>query len=119
MECVVFDTSFLLNSVKARVDFVRELREKLGSFRIIVTSPVMMELQKLAMKSTDASVALQIIGKNDSELVESGMKADDSVVNVASGMGCYVASTDREVRQKARKLGLRLVTLREGRHIQV
>ena len=105
--------------MKARCDFVKELQEKLGSFRILVTSPVMMELQKLALKNTDASVALQIIGKNDSELVESGMKADASVVNVAASMGCYVASTDKEVRQKARKLGLRLVTLREGRHIQV
>lgn len=119
MECVVFDTSFLINSVKARVDFLKEIETKIGSFKPIVTSPVLVELQRLAEKKSDARVALQLIGKAEYELVESGLKADDSVVRVASGMGCYVASTDKEVRQKAAKLGLRLVTLREGRHIQV
>lgn len=119
MECVVFDTSFLLNSVKSKVDFLKDLELRLGSFKPIVTSPVLLELQKLSHKMPEARVALQLVGLAEFEVVESALKADDSVVKVAASMGGYLASTDKEVRKKGEEMGLRLVTLRKGRHIQV
>ncbi len=117
MGCVVFDTSFLLNCVKARVDFLREIKMRIGPFTPVVPSPVIDELKKLAAKKPEARVALKLVG--EARVVESHLGADRSVVEIAASKGCYLASTDGEVRSRGRERGIKLVTLREGKHIQM
>lgn len=117
MECVVFDTSFLLNAVRARVDFLKEIREELGKFNPVLTSPVVRELERLAGKRKEARVALQLVDRESVIIVESELEADPSVVDVALKGGCLVASTDGEVRRAAKAEGLRLVTLRKGKRV--
>jgi rRNA-processing protein FCF1 len=117
MECVVFDTSFLLNAIKGKSDFMQEIRGLLGEFRAVVPSPVRRELEKLAGRKGDARVALQLLERAGAELAPSVLGADRSVVAVAEERGGWVASTDAEVRRAARGAGLRLVTLRKGKRV--
>ena len=113
MVCVVFDTSFLVNCVKARVDFMKDIRMELGEFTPVLTSPVLRELRALNKK--EARVALQLLENH--ELFETKGHADRSVIRAAMEKGCYLASTDKDVRRLARDKGIKLVTLREGKYL--
>lgn len=113
MVCIVFDTSFLINCVRAKIDWFEEIHTRVGKFTAVIPSPVMKELERLAGSVVEARVALQLLLKKEYVVVEDGACADDSVIRIASSKGCWVASTDKEIRQKAKHL----VTLRQGRHI--
>lgn len=113
MECIVFDTSFLINCARAKVDWFKEIHMKIGEFTIVIPSPVMEELEKLAKHMVEASVALQLLLKKKYLVVECDSCADESVIEVATSKVCWVASTDKEVRNRAK----RVVTLRKGKHI--
>lgn len=110
---VIFDTSFLINAVKAKVDFMKDIRMELGKFTPVLTSPVIRELNNL--NKMEARVALELL--KDCELFEAKGHADTSVIVAAKEKGGYIASTDKEVRQRARAREIKLITLREGKYL--
>jgi rRNA-processing protein FCF1 len=119
MKTVVFDTSFLVNSIKAKVDFIRDIRMEIGAFNVILPSPVIDELEYLAGKNRDAKTALEILKVNGFEKFESGLPADLAVQEAGEKTGGYVASTDWAVRRRAKASGLKLVTLRQGKRVEL
>ena len=119
MKTVVFDTSFLVNSVKAKIDFLKSIQMEIGEFKTIISSPVLSELKFLAKRKTDANVALQILEQKGYDLVESDLPADLSITKIAEDLSAYVASTDWAVRRRSEKKGLKLITLRSGKRIEV
>ncbi|MBR9689672.1 MAG: hypothetical protein GOV01_02135 [Candidatus Altiarchaeota archaeon] len=119
MECIVFDTSFLMNAVKARVDFFHDIKMKVGPFEAIIPSPVMDELNRLKGSDTSANVAVELLKQRPHQIVQSEETADFAVTQIAFERKCWVATTDAEVRRKAKLLELKQVTLREGKYIQM
>jgi rRNA-processing protein FCF1 len=119
MKSVVFDTSFLVNSVKAKVDFLKDIRMEIGAFQTVVPSPVVNELEFLGKKNRDAKVALEILKVNGFEKFESGLPADLAVQEAGEKTEGYVASTDWAVRRRAKASGLKLITLRQGKRVEI
>ncbi len=119
MVCVVFDTSFLMNSLRAKLNPFREIRMQLGPFTPLVPSPVVRELEGLAKGVLEAKLALELLRRENYEPVESEATADRAVVELAGMRGCMLATTDRAVRQAASDRGIKLITLRQGRFIQL
>ena len=116
---VVFDTSFLINAVKGKLNPLHDVKMHVGPYEAIIPTPVMDELRRLSEKDINAKVSLELLKKQPHLVVQSGEVADEAVVHIASERGAKVASTDREVRRKAKSLKLDLVTLRDGRYIWV
>jgi len=119
MTSIVFDTSFLVNAVKSKVDFFKDIKMKIGNFQTIIPSPIISELKFLAQKNSNANVVLQLLEKQGYTLVESDMPADLSITKIAESTKSYVASTDWAVRRRSLKNGLKLITLRGGKHIEL
>ena len=63
----------------------------------------------------EARVALELL--KDYELFEAKGHADTSVIVAAKEKHGYLASTDKEVRQRARAREIKLITLREGKYL--
>lgn len=118
-ESVVFDTSFLINCVKAKINPLHEVKMRLGVYDAIIPQAVMKELERLSQKDKSAKIALKMVRESQHMVVEGEDNADISVVHIAAERGARVASTDKEVRQNAKAFELKLVTLREGRYVLV
>jgi|GEM_PF-5179404 len=118
-ESVVFDTSFLINCVKAKINPLHEVKMKLGIYEAIIPGAVMNELENLSQKNKFAKVTLEMVKKSQHTVVEGGNNADKSVVYIAAEREARVASTDKEVRQNAKALELKLVTLRKGKYVLI
>ena len=116
MVCIVFDTSFLVNCAKAKVDWYEETRRLAGNFAALVPSPVIRELEALSEENRWARIALEVLKTKEHEVVDIKGGADDAVVALARERSCWVASTDKEVRRRS---GAPLLTLRRGKYIEL
>ncbi|MBR9680538.1 MAG: hypothetical protein GOU98_01785 [Candidatus Altiarchaeota archaeon] len=116
---IVFDTSFLINAIKAKVDPLHEIKMRIGLYEAIIPTAVMDELNRLKKSNINANVVLELLKKRPHIIVPSGEVADDAVVHIAAERKAKVASTDKDVRRRAKALELDLVTLRDGRHIWI
>ena len=109
---VVFDTNFLLIPVENKVDVFDQIRRKLGKLVFVVPGPVLKELELKAKHENKFKIALELLGHQDFQVVESGYGADDSVISVARELRAYVATMDGKLRERVRDSYLKLITLR-------
>ncbi len=119
MKNVVFDTSFIVNCIKSKVNFLIDIKVEIGAFNIIIPSPVISELKFLAKTNISAKVGLDLLEKTKYTLIESEEPADLAVTEIALNHQALVASTDWAVRRRSSKKGLNLITLRKGKQIYV
>jgi len=120
---VLADTSFLMIPGSFKIDIFEETARVLGTkFEILVPSPVMAELKRLAARGSPrersaAKVALDLI-KNMKVIHREG-KADEVLIELANGKNVVTATTDSELRRRLRKRGKPVIFLRERSHLMV
>ena len=119
MKGVVFDTSFIVNCIKNKVDFLMDIKIEIGNFDIIIPSPVISELKFLSKKNINAKIGLELLEKKGYTLIESEEPADLAITEIALKNQYFVASTDWAVRRRSSRKGLNLITLRQGKRIYV
>jgi len=118
---VIADTSFLMIPGMFRVDVKKELERLIEQgYELLIPKAVIMELERLSREGapkerTAAKLGLQVAG--DGTVVDSKESADESIVELASGMGCAVGTTDAALRKRLRKLGTTVVYLRQKSHL--
>ncbi|MEM1578242.1 MAG: PIN domain-containing protein [Archaeoglobaceae archaeon] len=106
---LIFDTNALIYAVKNRFD--------LSEFKIIVPKTVVEELRKLESElsgdeKTAVKVALRLI--ESAKVFESG-KGDEGILEVAKRTGCRIITNDKELRKRAKKLGLAVGYIKLGK----
>jgi len=124
---VIFDSNFLFIPSQFQLDIFEELANLLNQrFDPILLSPTQKELQKLAKEASpktrqQASLALKLAEKCRIVHVEKGLKEthDDVIVRVAAEWKCPVATNDRELRKRLRKLGVPVIFLRQRRRLEL
>jgi rRNA-processing protein FCF1 len=124
---VIFDSSFLFIPSQFKIDIFEEMEKVLNrKFDPIITTPTCKELQKIADLSSSklkqqATMALKFAEKCRKIHVEKGRHElhDDVLVRVASEMRCCVATNDRDLKKRIRKLGLPVIYLRQKSHLVV
>lgn len=124
---VILDANFLFVPLQFHIDIFEELQKLLAQrLNFVVLSPTLQELQKLAAKGSpkirrQTSFALKLIEKccviNVKQLPDE--THDDVVARVAVEWRCPVATNDRTLRRKLRKLGVAVVYLRERSRLEV
>jgi rRNA-processing protein FCF1 len=112
MEKILFDTNFATIPFQFRVDIYSELNRLIDEkFEILFPKICIAELEKLKG------------GKGSLELMEKkgvifadipkARTIDDSILNFAKAKGCTIATQDRELKKKALKNNLAVITLRK------
>jgi rRNA-processing protein FCF1 len=115
MRTVVLDTNALLMPFEIRINLDLALQELLGDVRCVVPGPLIGELKHLDHKFANA--ALELARKY--EIVQTKASGDESVLEAAQVNDGYILTNDKELRSKARKLGIPLIYLRSGTHLIV
>ncbi len=110
MERILLDTNMLLSIFRFNVNL-----EALSTYKMIVTESVAGELR--SMRSQYARAALSFISER-CEIVKSlHSSADNDLLEIASALGCILATNDRELRRRAKAQGIRTAYLREKKKI--
>jgi len=118
---VILDSNFLFVPSQFKLDVFEELANLLNQ-RIdpVLLSPTKRELEEIARKgspkkSRQASLALKLAEKCRVVPVEKDLKEthDDVIVRVAAEWKCPVATNDRELRKRLRKIGVPVIFLRQ------
>ena len=115
MQTVVLDTNALLMPFEIGINLDLEVLNLLGEVRFVVPGPLVGELKHLENKYAKAALALA----RKREIVPSEEHGDNSVLEVAQRENGYILTNDKELRRRARKLGIPLIYLRSGTHLVV
>lgn len=121
VKCAVMDTNVLMYVYLNKVDVISQLRD-LGYKRFIVPKVVKEELEKLeknlnGRERLAAKFALNLIEKF--EIVETEGKGDEALIEAAKNYGCVLITNDKNLKRRAKKLGLILGYLKENRRVFV
>lgn len=118
----MLDTNFLLIPGEFGVDIFSELERVMDrKYRLFVLSKTLDELRNIqAMQAGKnkkaASIALQLIETKGLNIIEAAKPADDAIVEIADSS--YIVGTqDRQLRQRLREKGIKLLTLRSKKHL--
>ena len=118
---VILDTNFFFVPSQFNLDIFEELAELLNQrFEPILLSSTHKELQGLTNSSSpkeqkQAQLALTVAEKCHSVPVEKTLDEtyDDVIVRVAAAWKTPVATNDRELRKRLRKVGVSVIFLRQ------
>jgi uncharacterized protein len=109
------------------VDVVEELKQIVPSCKLIVPSTVLYELEGIKKRSNGknkiaASIALKIARSPPIEVKEIklqvGETVDDSLLRVSS-RSKILCTNDRELKTRAREMGINVVYLRQRNYLDV
>ena len=122
---VIVDTNFFFVALQFNVDFFIELEKLLNRrFQPILLSSTQQELERLAESSStkkekQAKFALKLAEKCHFVAVERILEEtyDDVIFRVAADWKSPVATNDRELRKRLRKIGLPVIFLRQKRRL--
>ena len=124
---VILDSNFLFVPSQFQLDVFEELSNLLNQ-RIdpVLLSLTKRELEEIARKGSpktrqQASLALKLAEKCRVVPVEKDLTEthDDVIVRVAAEWKCPVATNDRELRKRLRKMGVPVIFLRQRRRLEL
>ena len=120
---ILVDTNFLLIPVRFKVDIFTDSSDAVNDLtEFYVSSRVLNEIRLLKEKSKPSFVKeLQLAETYAGQctlIEDSGDgEVDDSLVNLASRERMVLGTTDSELRQKARKAGVKVIYLRQRNYL--
>ncbi len=106
------------------VDIINELEKILPSYRLIVPDFIMNELYGIKKGSKGknriaANIALKMAKSHPFEIrnipLEKDEKVDDALIRVSK----ILCTNDKELREKARKSGIKIVYLRQRKYLAI
>ena len=97
MKQILFDTSFILSSVRNKLDLFEELQE----YKIIIPEQVLVELRGLAKSKSEAALSLKILEKNKFEKPDLKTKNTDQGIKDFANENptTIIATLDKEIKQ--------------------
>ena len=123
MRNVVLDTNALLLPYQLGMNIEKELTRLLGICRIIVPTSVIKEAEKLASSNGSVAMAaklgLNIVRKRDYQIVETLYDGDDGVMDVAVKTNAAIVTNDKELKKKARDMGLPVIYVRGESRLEI
>lgn len=123
---VIADTSFLLECIRRKVDFVNDLEKLLNSrVELVILKPVYREIKRISRgrdeRSRYARLLLQILAKTRTHILEAhiGENIDALILDLAVKMRLPVATNDSELRRVLRRNGIPVFYLRGLSKIEI
>jgi len=123
---VIADTSFLLECIRRRVDFVEGLERLLNSrVELVILKPVYDEIKRISKGSDERSryarLLIQLLAKTRTHVLKTRVDADvdDLILDLATRMKLPVATNDLDLRRRLRREGIPVFYLRGLSKIEV
>lgn len=124
---IILDSNALFVPFQFKIDIVEELKNLLkANFELIVLSPVMSELERLAKKEQtkmrkSASYALKLTEKCTIFEIDEEPRpsADDVIVKVSREWGCPVFTNDRHLRRRLRDINVPVIYVRQKSRLEI
>jgi rRNA-processing protein FCF1 len=114
---ILFDTNFLISSIKFKIDIFLELKGN----ELFLTEPVMDEMKKIAKKkgrdSTAAKLSLSMAKEKGLKILKSKEKEADLSLLEYGKKGYAVATQDKILRNKLRKAGAKIIYIRQKKYV--
>ena len=112
---VILDSSAILSLFEFSIDLEDELTRLLGSYHILLTSPIFEELKFLSKngkgkKRQNAKASLELIKRY--EIMDAEGIGDDSLIYLAQKLNGIVVTNDRELRKRIKNVFLKTIYLR-------
>ncbi|MCS7105809.1 MAG: PIN domain-containing protein [Candidatus Aenigmarchaeota archaeon] len=123
MKKIVFDTNFLIDCFRFKVDFLKEIEEKIEKpYKFLVLEQNLKELEKIAKTNKKeakyAKLALQFV-KSNCELISVKEKSTDKAILKFSDKDTFVATNDRKLRKSLKTLGIKNIYLKSLKKLEV
>lgn len=120
---MLLDSSVILSCFEFSIDLESELTRLLGSYKIVVPSSVVHELEKVSKKgdgftARNASASLSLIKKYDVVEIQE-QNTDDSLVLLSKKLDAIVATNDKALRKKLREEKRNVIFLRSKHRFQL
>ncbi|MEM7813911.1 MAG: hypothetical protein QW548_03370 [Candidatus Aenigmatarchaeota archaeon] len=119
MRRALLDANFLLVPAKFKVDIFAEL-ERLG-YKPATLSCVVHEIETLShgkgRVAAEARVALEIIRKKSTEVIEAAGPVDDALLRTATERGCAIATNDIKLIARAKQAGIAVLRMRQKKYV--
>jgi rRNA-processing protein FCF1 len=112
---VIADTNALLLPFKHKFNIDFELEGLVGNHEIIIPEPIVGELKKLALQNRVAKAALKLA--NTKKTMPTKFAGDDSVLELAERLKAIVFTSDKQLIDKAKSKGLKIIRLKEGNRL--
>ncbi len=122
---IILDTNFLLIPGQFKVDIFREI-EKVCPFKceFVIIDKTIDELEKIfkvqhGKHRNSAKLALAIIKQKNISFIKGkeNRTVDDIILELARRHGYVVATQDRMLKARLKKLGVRFLTLRQKKYV--
>ncbi|MGC8631219.1 MAG: hypothetical protein ACP5T2_02160 [Thermoprotei archaeon] len=104
---VIFDTSFLINSLRSRRDLIASIEECVGPFLGVVPSAVVEELKKMPKEVGGPAL---ITASNFSIYPCAGNYADGCILHLTDKKGWVLATDDLPLSRQARIWGIPVIS---------
>jgi rRNA-processing protein FCF1 len=116
---IILDTNFLIDCMRFKVD----LKSELVGNELFVLDSVIFEIGEITKRGTKesslAKLVLEFIAKNNfNVLVTEKKDVDESLVEY-SKQGYAIATHDRALKNKLKKLGAKLIYIRQKKYLVV
>jgi len=121
---VILDTNFLLLPLQAGLDIYAELDKILieePKYQLVTLDSVVAELEKLeaegnlvAPKSRKLAKLKNVEVHTSDKVLNRGLSRTDNQILSIAGSGDIICTLDSKLRSAARKLGIRVITMRSG-----
>jgi rRNA-processing protein FCF1 len=104
MKQVLLDTSFIISSVRNKIDFFEELME----YKIIIPKQVLVELEGISKSKTEARIALKILEKNKFSKINLDSKNTDKAIILYAEKNprMIIATLDKEIKSSIKNMKL-------------
>lgn len=123
MKKIIFDTNFLIDCFKFKVDFLKEIEEKIEKpFKLLVLDLNLKELKTIAKtrrkEAKYAKIALDFV-KKSCKIIPSQAKNADQGILEASDENTFVATNDKELRKNLKALKIKNIYLKSMKKIAI
>ncbi len=114
---VICDSSFLIHLATKKIKNIDNLETEIGQIQFIVPDVVRKELQRLCENKSKRQAVLSTLDfiKKLKTLQISGNYADESLISYVKKHGGIIATVDKELKNKIKKLGGSIISLSNDR----
>jgi len=120
---IILDTNILLLPARNNIDIFAEIdRLIVDQYELVTLSPVLSELEGISGSSKDgiaANVGLRLIEKKGVRIIGADTDADNAIISYVSGKKAMVATNDRALRVKLKKMGIPTIFMRSKSHLEM
>ena len=112
---IILDTDFLLNSIRNKIDLSSELRRICDfKFEICVLEESLKEIEG----KKDENIAKELIKKLNIEVIMNENIKHESVDDILLRMkDAIVATQDKELKKKLKEKRIKVITIRQKKHL--